>query len=78
MTATEAPHQRVALLRGLSWCSVAVENGGPIVRSPGNVPGGGHDVPSLSASKGPVADRDGPARWQSVRDTSSAPRGFAS
>jgi hypothetical protein len=39
MKATEVPQQGLAVLRGLSLCSVAVESGGPVVRWPGSLPG---------------------------------------
>jgi len=47
------------LVLGLALCSAAVEGGGSIVRSSGNLPGGG-DMPSRGSSKCRVADRGGP------------------
>jgi hypothetical protein len=63
----------------LALCCVAVEGGGPIVRSSGNLPGVEAICRAGALRSAHVADRDGPVCcWWPWRGGSSAPLASAS
>ena len=67
------------LVLGLALCCVAVEGGGPIVRSSGNLPGVAAICRAGALRSAHVADRDGSVCcWWPWRGGSSAPLASAS
>jgi hypothetical protein len=73
------PVQGFLLVLGLALCCVAVEGGGPIVRSSGNLPGVETICRAGALRSVHVADRDGSVCcWWPWRGRSSAPLASAS
>ena len=73
------PVKGFLLVLGLALCCVAVEGGGPIVRSSGNLPGVEAICRAGALRSAQVADRDGPlCCWRPWRGGSSAPLRSAS